>query len=102
MVELPFVKFCYRGGQKPPFRSILLSTRREPFHHRFKTMRIDYTAPWNVRYWAKDYAQEAMETVISAGYWPAGSLTVEHTDPASPTHWRVKMADGPGFSQPGW
>ncbi len=65
-------------------------------------MRIDYTAPWNVRYWAADYAQEAMETVISAGYWPAGSLTVEHTDPASPTHWRVKMADGPGFSQPGW
>ena len=65
-------------------------------------MRIDYTAPWNVRYWAEDYAQEAMETVISAGYWPAGSLTVEHTDLASPTHWRVKMADGPGFSQPGW
>ena len=100
MVALPFVKFCYKGGQKPPFSLILLSTGESP--PALSIMRIDYTAPWNVRYWAQDYAQEAMETVISAGYWPAGSLTVEHTDPASPTHWRVKMADGPGFSQPGW
>ena len=29
MAELLFVKFCYRGGQKPPFRSIVLLTRRE-------------------------------------------------------------------------
>ena len=38
MAELLFVKFCYRGGQKPPFRSILLSTGREALHHCFKTM----------------------------------------------------------------
>ena len=33
MAELPFVKFCYRGGQKPPFRFIVLSTRRESLLH---------------------------------------------------------------------
>jgi hypothetical protein len=88
-----------RGHQAPPSFTILSTGESSPA---LSIMRIDYTAPWNVRYWAEDYAQEAMETVISAGYWPAGSLTVEHTDPASPTHWRVKMADGPGFSQPGW
>lgn len=38
MAELLFVKFCYKGGQKPPFRSILLSTGREALHHCFKTM----------------------------------------------------------------
>jgi hypothetical protein len=27
---------------------------------------------------------------------------VEHTDPASPTHWRIRMADGKGIAQPGW
>jgi len=88
-----------RGLKAPPSITILSTGESSPA---LSIMRIDYTAPWNVRYWAEDYAQEAMETVISAGYWPAGSLTVEHTDPASPTHWRVKMADGPGFSQPGW
>jgi hypothetical protein len=75
-----------------------------PYHclNQTKAMTIDYTAPWNVRYWAQDYAQEAMENCISGGWWPAGSLVVEHTDPASPTHWRIKMADGKGISQPGW
>ena len=40
-------------------------------------MTIDYTSPWNVRYWAQDYAQEAMEICISGGWWPAGSLVVD-------------------------
>lgn len=65
-------------------------------------MTINYTSPWDVRYYAKDYAQTAMETVISAGYWPAGSLEVQHTDPASPTHWRVVPAGGKGIQQKGW
>jgi hypothetical protein len=42
-----------------------------PYHclNQTKAMRIDYTAPWNVRYWAQDYAQEAMETCIGGGWW---------------------------------
>lgn len=96
----PFVKFCDRPWKRGFFLVLFLCPDREV--HRLETMTIDYTAPWNVRYWAQGYAQEAMENCISGGWWPAGSLVVEHTDPASPTHWRVKMADGPGFSQPGW
>ena len=36
--NLLIVKFCYRGGQKPPFRSIVFSTRRESLHHWSETM----------------------------------------------------------------
>jgi hypothetical protein len=45
-------------------------------------MTIDYTAPWNVRYWAQDCAQEAMEICISGGWWPAGSLVVKKSNNA--------------------
>jgi hypothetical protein len=94
------LSFVTEGAKSPLF--VYCSFNEARVSPALSIMRIDYTAPWNVRYWAEDYAQEAMETVISAGYWPAGSLTVEHTDPTSPTHWRVKMVNGPGFSQPGW
>jgi len=64
-----------------------------PFPH----LSIDYTTPWNVRYWAKDYALEAMKQVTS-GLWPAGSLEVRHCS-ASPTHWRVVPVNHSGFQQ---
>jgi hypothetical protein len=95
MVALPSVKECNWGLETAPSFLTIISTT-------FSAMTIDHTAPWNVRYWAQDYAQEAMEACISGGWWPANSLVVEHTDPASPTHWRIRMADGKGISQPGW
>jgi hypothetical protein len=61
---------------------------------------VNYTSPWDKRYWAKDYADEALRILVSSGRWPAGSLVVEHTDPASPTHWRVVSVTG--IQQPGW
>ena len=65
-----------------------------PFPH----LSVDYKAPWNVRYWAKDYALEAMKQVTGS-YWPAGSLEVRHCS-ASPTHWRVVPTNYSGFQQP--
>ncbi|MGA0101709.1 MAG: hypothetical protein ACO3HF_06640 [Burkholderiaceae bacterium] len=84
-----------------PFSLIVFSTRREP-HHLLQTMDIsvNYTSPWDKRYWAKDYADEALRILVGSGRWPAGSLVVEHTDPASPTHWRVVSTTG--IQQPGW
>ena len=64
----------------------------------FPYLSIDYTAPWNVRYWAKDYALEAMRQVTGS-LWPAGSLEVRHCS-ASPTHWRVVPTNYSGFQQP--
>jgi phage gp46-like protein len=61
---------------------------------------VNYTAPWDKRYWAKDYADEALSILVQSGRWPAGSLRVEHTDPSSPTHWRVVSVNG--IQQPGW
>jgi len=61
---------------------------------------VDYASPWNKRYWAKDYAEEAVRILERSRYWPKGSLRVEHTDPASPTHWRVMPVQG--VQQPGW
>jgi hypothetical protein len=61
---------------------------------------VNYTSPWDKRYWAKDYADEALSILVRSGRWPAGSLVVEHTDPASPTHWRVVSTTG--IQQPGW
>lgn len=61
---------------------------------------VNYTAPWDKRYWAKDYADEALSILTKSGYWPADALRVEHTDPASPTHWRVVPVRG--IQQQGW
>ena len=63
-------------------------------------IRVDYASPWNKRYWAEDYAAEAVRILERSCYWPKGSLRVEHTDPASPTHWRVMPVQG--IQQPGW
>jgi hypothetical protein len=61
---------------------------------------VNYTAPWDKRYWAKDYADEALSILTRSSRWPAGSLVVQHTDPASPTHWRVVPVRG--IQQQGW
>jgi hypothetical protein len=61
---------------------------------------VNYAAPWDKRYWAKDYADEALSILTRSSRWPAGSLVVEHTDLASPTHWRVVSTNG--VQQPGW
>jgi hypothetical protein len=61
---------------------------------------VNYTAPWDKRYWAKDYADEALRILTLSSRWPVGSLVVQHTDPASPTHWRVVSVSG--VQQPGW
>lgn len=42
---------------------------------------VNYAAPWDKRYWAKDYADEALSILTRSSRWPAGSLVVEHTDP---------------------
>jgi hypothetical protein len=60
---------------------------------------VNYAAPWDKRYWAKDYADEALRILTRSSRWPAGSLVVQHTDPASPTHWRVVSVRG--VQQPG-
>jgi len=60
---------------------------------------VNYAAPWDKRYWAKDYADEALR-ILTISRWPVGSLVVEHTDPESPTHWRVVPVRG--IQQPGW
>jgi len=89
------------GALRRPFWLIIFSTGREA-HHLFQAMDIsvNYTAPWDKRYWAKDYADEALSILVGSGRWPAGSLVVEHTDPASPTHWRLVSVSG--IQQPGW
>ena len=76
------------------FLPIVKAMTCSPFPH----LSIDYKAPWNVRYWAKDYALEAMKQVTGSS-WPAGSLEVRHCS-ASPTHWRVVPTNYSGFQQP--
>ena len=61
---------------------------------------VDYTSPWDKRYWAKDYAEMALAILIESERWPAGSLKVVHVDPESPTHWRLMPTKG--IQQPGW
>ena len=89
------------GAGNGPFRAYIGFTRRE-LHLSFLAMpdiSVNYAAPWDKRYWAKDYADEALR-ILTISRWPVGSLVVEHTDPESPTHWRVVPVRG--IQQPGW
>jgi len=90
-----------KGLVTAPFAHILVS-RGESFTTYIPTMpdiSVNYAAPWDKRYWAKDYADEALR-ILTISRWPVGSLVVEHTDPESPTHWRVVPVRG--IQQPGW
>lgn len=83
-----------------PFGSIVSSTGRESLTSLLAMeIFVNYTSPWDKRYWAKDYADEALRILVQSG-WPEGSLFVEHTDPSSPTHWRVMPTNG--IQQLGW
>jgi len=77
-------------------------TGREPHFLTIMALQInvDYTSPWDKRYWAKDYAEMALAILNKSERWPAGSLKVVHFDPNSPTHWRLMPTNG--IQQPGW